>query len=54
MQKNHGINSKIINKNSVYNLFLSQPFADIYYCNSVQLTQFFCEQSYFIQENDLL
>ena len=41
MQKNPRINSKIINKNSVYNLLLNQPFVDIYYCNKVQWTQFF-------------
>ena len=41
MQKNPRINSKIINKNSVYNLLLNQSFVDIYYYNNVQLGQFF-------------
>ena len=39
MQKNPRINSKIINKNPVYNLLLNQTFVDIYYCNNIQLSQ---------------
>ena len=39
--KNPDINSKIINKNPIYNLLLNWTFVDICYCNKVSFSQVF-------------
>ena len=47
-RKNPRKNSKIINKNPVFNLPLTQAFVDVYYCNNVSLSQnYLCTVSFY-------